>query len=178
MIGSEQRYLRWPDGRSVGLRWGLREDWGITVTMMHMEDLECPECGHEQAVPVWGSVNVGIDPELRTKLYEGEINSFRCEGCGFEALLGMPLLYHDPIHGFAVQYYPAEFILDDDFYETFESSYPVALAGMRREAPQENSLPWEYMFHPHVVFDMGELVKCVAFFERLLPDRFQDLGQE
>ena len=164
--------------KAIWARAGWREDWGIDVTMMHTEDLECPECGRKQEVPVWGSVNIGIQPELRTQLFEGEINSFRCEECGFEALLGAPLLYHDPVRGFAVQYYPDEFILDDDFYETFEPSYPVALAGLRREQSQDDPLPWEYMFHPHVVFNMGELVKCVAFFERLLPDRFPESDQE
>ena len=139
------------------------------MTMMSTEQLTCPECGHEQETPVWGTINVGINPALRDRLFDSEINAFRCEGCGYHAQLDTPLLYHDPVHGFVVQFYPAHHILEDEFYGIFEPSYPVSICGLRGDAPPVAPVPWTYLFHPHMVFSMGEMVNAVSFFERLLP---------
>ena len=148
------------------------------MTMMRTEKLTCPECGHEQGTRVWSTLNVGLDPTLRTRLFEGEINSFVCEQCGFEALLEVPLLYHDPLRGFAVQFHPAQSILDDTLYDLFEPSYPVFIRGLLRDPPPAEPVPWAFMFQPHLVFGLQELVNSVAFFERLLPVALQAQGPE
>ncbi len=43
-------------------------------------ELECPKCGTRQNVFLYDSINVSIDPNLKEKLFKGEINVFQCEG--------------------------------------------------------------------------------------------------
>ena len=132
------------------------------MTQAASEQVECPACGREQEVTVWSSINVELDPELRTRLFDGQINRFRCAQCGFEAFLGAPLLYHDMKRGFCVQFYPPEAVESDELVDMFERSYPVTLKGLTEE--------YGYLMRPHLVFDMDDLAHCVAFFERLLPE--------
>ena len=62
-----------------------------------------------------------------------------------------------------MQFYPAEAIENDELYEMFDRSYPVTLKGIPLET-------FKYLGRPHLVFDMDDLVHCVAFYERLLSD--------
>lgn len=133
------------------------------MTMMATEALACPECASEQQVDIWSTINVTVNLELRGKLFDGQINVFGCANCGYQALLGAPLLYHDQVRGFAVQFFPPEAIESDDFIETFERSYPVTFAGF-------SGRDLGYLGSPHLVFDMTDLLNCIMFYERLLTD--------
>ncbi len=132
------------------------------MTLAASEKLDCPNCGHEQEVTVWSTIIAQLNPELRTMLFDGQINTAECEECGCKAPLGAPLLYHDMRRDFCVQFYPPQAIGSDEFLGAFEPSYPVTLKGMPEDAG--------YLARPHLVFDMDDLVHCVEFFERLLPD--------
>src|SRR5207248_2933144 len=58
----------------------------------------CPGCGQEQDVPVWETVNVTLNPELKPKLLSGELFDCKCGACGHDFPLVYPLLYHDMKH--------------------------------------------------------------------------------
>jgi len=131
------------------------------MSRMSEHELECPECRREQGVVVWESVNVDLDPSLRQKLVDGQINTFECKSCGHRAFLSVPLLYHDMTRQFCVQYVPPR-MLDD----------PSVLNGYTVDGKMDIDLPGggpggQYLTEPHVVFDMGEMVRYVMFRERL-----------
>jgi len=42
----------------------------------------CPKCKLEQAMTIWNSINVSLDPELRTHLMESTINSLPAPSVG------------------------------------------------------------------------------------------------
>ncbi len=48
------------------------------MSMESSESIKCPKCGADQEVIVWSSLNVDLDPELRARLFNGEINMFEC----------------------------------------------------------------------------------------------------
>ena len=141
---------------------GLGAKEGGHMTLAASEKLDCPRCGHEQEVTVWSTINAQLNPELRTMLFDGHVNVAQCEECGFSAPVGAPLLYHDMQRHFCVQFYPPQAIESDEFLGGFERSYPVTIRGMLEEVG--------YLARPHLVFDMDDLVHCVEFLERLLPD--------
>lgn len=68
---------------------------------------------------MWSSVNVTIDPELKEQLFNAEINRFACKRCGHEAFMPVSLLYHDMEGKFCIQFYPAEQLYEEDFYDNF-----------------------------------------------------------
>ncbi len=76
------------------------------MTIERMEEIDCPKCGKKQTETIRDTINVTLNPELKEKLFQGEINKFRCKVCGNEAFISLPLFYHDMDKKYCVQYYP------------------------------------------------------------------------
>ena len=68
--------------------------------------ITCPECGHENEVKIFRTVNVTTDAELHDLVISGELFRFRCQNCNHEAELKYPVLYNDMKHKFMVYYIP------------------------------------------------------------------------
>lgn len=136
------------------------------MTMERTHNLSCPKCGNNQDIPIWESINVKLNPELRDKLFKGEINIFACSKCSESTILNIPLLYHDMDNHFCVQYYPSGQLDDDTFFENFTKNgylhYDEKTAAWINET---NSL---YIVQPHIVFSMLELIFYVIFREGIL----------
>lgn len=134
------------------------------VSVKEQVEARCPACGELAPAEVWRSMNVGEDPEAKELLLAGTVNVFRCPKCRYESLLDIDFLYHDPVRRFSVQYYPYERLADDGFLAGF------SLEGVPRlNFSGDWRLPEEaaYLLRPHIVFEMGELVRYVAFRDRL-----------
>ena len=69
-------------------------------------DVTCPACLFKDVVPVFTSVNVTMDPDLRDKVFDDELNRFACKNCGNSIVLPVNLMYHDMDLGFAVWFSP------------------------------------------------------------------------
>ncbi len=139
-------------------------------------DLECPNCGLAQTAIVWDSLNADVNPEAREALFEGKINVFVYETCGHQARLDAPLLYHDTVRRFVVQYYPFEMIMDGEFLERFDADGTVRsfASAVRVGLPPAAEAAMAYMAHPHVVFDMNELIRYIHFREEVYDARQGD----
>lgn len=109
------------------------------------------------------SINVTLDPLLRDRLLSGDINVLSCDLCKNSALIQTPLLYHDMKREFCVQYYPPEAIDDAEFMKQFDQEVQFKLDGLPAR------LAGRYLSHPHVVFDLNEMIRYVLFREKLKP---------
>jgi len=69
-------------------------------------DVTCPACLFKDVVPVFTSVNVTMDPDLRDKIFDDELNRFTCPNCGKSKVLPVNLMYHDMDLKFAVWFSP------------------------------------------------------------------------
>lgn len=65
-------------------------------------DVVCPNCGFKQEVQYWGSVNSDLNPELKARLMEGELNIYTCRQCLEVIQLGVATLYHDMTRAFMI----------------------------------------------------------------------------
>ncbi len=120
--------------------------------------VRCPECGRQQEVVLWDSLNVTLDPELKEKLFEGKINIFECIFCHFTTMIDYPLLYHDMDRRFIVQYYPfSSLMVNEDYLKMFRKN------GKIREIPLSRT----YLEEPHIVFDMNEMLRYILFREKI-----------
>lgn len=134
------------------------------MSKMKQIDVECPECGENQSVEYWDSINVDLDSSLRSQLFAGHINFFRCESCKYEALINGPLLYHDMTRKFCIQYLPEHWL--EDVYN-FESYYTD---GSLETFVNFSAMGIDHLSKPHVVFNMEEMLRYIVFRE-LLYDR-------
>jgi hypothetical protein len=57
--------------------------------------INCPACGRAHKFGAWQSLNVTLDPTQKPRLLDGSLTRFTCEGCGHNADVVYPLLYHD-----------------------------------------------------------------------------------
>jgi hypothetical protein len=139
------------------------------MSMKHDEEIACPKCAATKTVTLWASIDADPDPEARTALFEAQVNRFDCPSCDFDALVPVPLLYHDRRRQFVVQYFPFGWLDEGEFVARFTAD------GRDREVAEEFARavaakkipPGAEPVEPHVVFDMAELVRYVLFRERV-----------
>ncbi len=135
-------------------------------------NIACPKCKAEQEVIIWESLNVQVTPEAKEELFKGNINVFRCRSCGFEAHIPVDFMYHDMALKFVVQYFPFVFVEEDE-ERVFASYRPdgtmkIPLSFMEDDDAEGTRIQEaSYMFKPHIVFDMEELVRYVIYREKL-----------
>ena len=53
-------------------------------------------------------LDVGRDPQAKQRLLSGRTNLVTCPNCGYQAMLGTPLIYHDPAKQLLLLYIPME----------------------------------------------------------------------
>jgi hypothetical protein len=136
---------------------------GRIMTRRRSIELECPRCSAKQKVSVYDSINVSVDPDLKEKLFKGEINVCQCEKCDQAIFVPNPLLYHDMEKELMVQFYPFQAIGDKDFLQQFSKEGGYSNEMVKR-------LPKglrDAMRRIHFVFDMAELIRFVLFREKL-----------
>ncbi|MGC9364257.1 MAG: CpXC domain-containing protein [Fidelibacterota bacterium] len=124
--------------------------------------VNCPKCQHEQTIHVWSSINATLNPEGRNRLFDGQINRFTCSKCGYESLIPLPLLYHDPERRIAAHYFPPESMKKAEFLDQFDIQGKFLVTG-----EVDFEIP-EHLLDIHVVFDMNELIRYILFREMLI----------
>lgn len=65
------------------------------MSKTRIEMAECPQCGLEQKVKIWDSIEVDQNPEAKEEILKNRLFLFKCESCGFEAPQVQTCLYHD-----------------------------------------------------------------------------------
>jgi hypothetical protein len=79
----------------------------------------CPLCGRRFAAQVQTIVDVGQDPEAKSKLLRGQINVATCPQCGNAGMLNVPFVYHDPDKELLLCFLPPELNLKGDEQHKF-----------------------------------------------------------
>ncbi len=133
------------------------------MSTMKSQLMRCPICGAEQELTVYECVNVTLNPELRDELFKRRINVFSCRSCGKDSAVKAPMLYHDMKREYCVQFYPPQSMGDPGVLGRFESSGTLKPEGLPA------ILAGRYLAHPHVVFDMEEMLRYILFREKLKP---------
>jgi len=130
---------------------------------MRIHELTCPQCGSIQEVEIRDSLNVTSDPELRSRLFNADINIFNCESCSHRAIISVPLLYLDMGRRYCVQYYPPESIEDDNFLAQFTPDGKWNF----RDIPEIVNNELDYMGNPHIVFSLSDMMQYIKFRDKL-----------
>jgi hypothetical protein len=129
--------------------------------------VECPACGSEQSVTIWRTVNVTLDPRLRTQLMDGSLSRFECTQCSHQTSIDHPLLYHDMQHGFMI------------FQLNREDGTQLLMEGIRSltAAPGAEELFGSAMadYRMRVVASRNELIEKIYVFEDGLDDRMIEM---
>ena len=109
--------------------------------------ITCPACNTEGPYTIWDSVNVDLDPELKSKVMDGSLFTWVCPNCKKSFNAPYSFLYHDMTHNFMV-YFDSEkshIILFAEYLRVMENGLDMkAIAAIdakyRDENPQMNIL--------------------------------------
>jgi hypothetical protein len=104
-----------------------------------------------------------LDPDLREKLFNGEINVFVCQECGDKAFINTSLLYHDMERQYCVQYYPVQAIEDAEFLKTFTRDAKLNFGQVSEYMARSKG----YIKEPHIVFNLDEMIQYIRFRDKL-----------
>ncbi len=101
----------------------------------------CPYCGFRQAVSIYTSINVTLEPQLRKKVFDNALNRFTCRDCRKTSLVGINVIYHDMNKKFAVWFNPGENIPEVDMAALMKVSKSMGIGEYLFKAPKTSS--WE-----------------------------------
>ena len=68
----------------------------------------CPRCKTPVLAEVEQLFDLFTDPQTKQKLLSGQANVINCPSCGYNGMLGSPIVYHDPEKEFLFTFVPPE----------------------------------------------------------------------
>jgi ribosomal protein S27E len=124
--------------------------------------IRCPECGREQTVELYDSINVSQQPELKTALFENTLNQVQCPGCDAQFRIDKPLLYHDPDRDILIHWMPDSVISREEILDQFDKN----MEDLRAALPADIEPP-----RVRLVFNRTELVELLFLIEAGMDER-------
>jgi hypothetical protein len=68
----------------------------------------CPRCHQPIVAEVQQLFDLNTDPTAKQRLLSRTTNTSQCQACGYEGMLSVPIVYHDPDKGLLLTYFPPE----------------------------------------------------------------------
>lgn len=124
--------------------------------------IRCPQCGHEQKVELYDSINVAQQPELKTALFENRLNRIQCESCEASFRVDKPLLYHDSDRNILIHWMPDTAVSRAEILDEFDRS----MEELRAVLPEDIEPP-----RVRLVFTRAELVELIFILEAGMEER-------
>jgi hypothetical protein len=106
-------------------------------------------------------IDTTLDPEGKTLLLTGRLNSAICPHCNSTNVIATPLLYHDPIKEVLITYVPMELNLNKDQQEK-------AVGDLLNQLPKDNFKG--YMFNPRRALTLQGLAEQVLESDGVTPE--------
>lgn len=128
------------------------------------EKVVCPNCGHEQEIIVWDSVEVTDSPEAKDAIMKNELFTFECVQCGARMPMVQTCLYHDRENRLLV------YVVPD--YDEAEENQVKDLINKKEVPVSENKLDG-YMIR--IVSSVNALKEKIILKQQGLDDRIMEL---
>ena len=116
-------------------------------------EIACPQCGTKHVAQLQSIVDVEQNPQLKSQLLRGQLNTVVCPACGALGAVSTPLLYHDSDKELLLLFIPPDLNLPLPERERLTGNLVNALMG---------TLPAEerkgYFLNPRTVFTVQSLI--------------------
>ena len=123
---------------------------------MPQTQVNCPQCRQPFLADVQQLFDVGENPQEKQLFLAGAFNIAKCPHCGFEGMLSMPLVYHDPSKELLLTYFPPEIGLA--FEEQNKSIGPL-INKVVNNLPQEKRKG--YLFSPKTMLTIQVMLETI-----------------
>lgn len=131
------------------------------MILLAVEDLKitCPECGETGDLPVYESVNVTREPDLKNAVLDAGLFTWTCPLCGKTVRVSYPFLYHDMKRRLMIHFEP------DGAQNSQELAYMTAASGLFRGTD----------YKLRTVQNYEQLLEKICIFDQELDDRVVEL---
>lgn len=68
----------------------------------------CPRCKQPIIAEIEQIFDLNTDPAAKQRLLSGTVNFIHCPACGYEGMVGTPIVYHDPGKELLLTFFPPE----------------------------------------------------------------------
>jgi hypothetical protein len=68
----------------------------------------CPRCHQPIVAEVQQLFDINTDPTAKQRLLSRTTNVSQCQSCGYEGMMSVPVVYHDPEKELLLTYFPPE----------------------------------------------------------------------
>jgi len=118
--------------------------------------ITCPNCRQPFSAVLEQIIDAGRDPQAKARLLAGRTNLVTCPHCGYQTMLGTPLVYHDASKELLLVYIPMELNLPRQDQERLIGSMTNAII---------NNLPQEqrkgYLLTPRTMLSLQGMVETI-----------------
>ncbi|MFN7470326.1 MAG: CpXC domain-containing protein [Roseiflexaceae bacterium] len=130
----------------------------MTSAPPQMAQVACPSCQTPIRVGVINFIDANEQPQLKSILVGGRLNSAQCTACGAPISLAAPLVYHDATKQFCFVHIPQQLMASAKGAEV--ERFVGSITGMLMQSlPAE--LPKGYLLSPRKFLTMQTLIEAV-----------------
>lgn len=123
---------------------------------MPQTQTSCPKCKQPVLVEVQQLFDVTQDSLAKQKLLSNAVNVMQCPACGFQGLLPIPLVYHDPEKELLLTFFPPD--LNTPVNEQEKQIGPL-INRIMNNLPQEQRKA--YLLQPKSMFTYQTLIETI-----------------
>lgn len=89
----------------------------------------CPTCGTQQSVAVTTIIDPNVNPQAKSMLLSGQLNTVQCNACGTASTASSPLVYHDASKELLITFAPMQMGTSQDESERMIGAFMRELTG-------------------------------------------------
>lgn len=134
---------------------------------MH-NSVTCPVCSQPFSAVLEQVLDTGVDPTVKERLLSGRVNLITCPHCGYQGMVGTPLMYHDPSKQLAIVYVPMELNLTTQDRERVIGDLTNAVM---RILPED--APKGYLLQPGTALSLQGIIDQVLEADGITPEMVQ-----
>lgn len=128
----------------------------MTTPAAQMVQLSCPNCRTPLRAPVVTLIDVMQQPELKSYLLAGQLNTVVCTNCGTPSMIAAPLIYHDAAKQLFFVHFPQQMNARPEDQERFiGEATSILMRTMPADAPKG------YLLSPRRFLTLNSLVESV-----------------
>ena len=130
------------------------------MSIVNTKSVKCCDCGHNNNISVWQSLNTQRNPEAKRELLNGKLFEFKCANCGKVNNFCNQILYHD-VNNKVMIYLALTKEEINDARSVFDSQKGI------------QNIAGDYKFR--IVFSANELREKAIIFENNMDDRIVEI---
>ena len=134
---------------------------------MH-NSVTCPVCSQPFSAVLEQVLDTSVDPTVKERLLSGRVNLITCPHCGYQGMVGTPLMYHDHDKQLAIAYVPMELNLSTEERERIIGDLTNAVMGI---LPEE--APKGYLLQPGTALSLQGIIDQVLEADGITPEMVQ-----